>query len=207
MIRALCAVLLLAASASAAPLALPSFESSARDLQASLAAARAASIKTLSSDIGPRLDAMAWDLRTAQQDVSRLRGDLRWLMRRVGSGRGGDPRRGPGGDVRWDLQRFNQNLADLSRNAQWRLNDLYALSAQAPKDPELVAHVQRLIDSARWLQSETNQLTFDARFDAFQLMTAGYALESMDLDRNSRDLDRSAQDLQAAGERLLAKVR
>jgi hypothetical protein len=204
MIRALSAALLLAAvSASAAPLALPSFETAARDLQMSVRNLRAASVKSLASDIGPRLDAMSWDLQRVQQDSSRLRGDLRFIMYRVNAAQSG--RRDP--NLGWDLQRFNQDLSAMARNSEFRLMDLRSLSAQAQKDPGLVAPAQRLVEAARWLKSETGWLIFDAGFDTSALMRAGYPMEGMDLDRNSRDLDQNSQELQSEAERLLAKVR
>lgn len=205
MVRALSAALLLAAtSASAAPLALPSFEAAAFQLQTSVKALRAASVKALGADIGPRLDSMAWDLQRSQQDSTRLRDDLRYLMTRVNAGQPGGQ---PDQNLRWDLQRLNQDLSMLARDSQWRLNDLRSLSAQAQKDPNLVAHASRLVDAARWLKNETNWLAFDARFAYSDLMRAGYSFEGMDLDRCSRDVDQGAQDLQSEAERLLAKVR
>jgi hypothetical protein len=210
MVRALSAALLLAAtSASAAPLALPSFENAAAELRANVAALRASALKDKGADIGPRLTQMAWDVERTQQDCQRLRRELGWLMSRVrgvrpgpGNGRGG-----PDQNLRWELQRFNQDLARLTRDAQWRLNDLRGLSAEAQKDPALVAPAQRLVDSARWQKSETGWLISDARFAYFDLMRAGFTFEGMDLDRNSRDLDQAASDLQSESDRLLAKVR
>lgn len=206
MVRALSAALLLAAtSASAAPLALPSFEAAAFQLQASVKALRAASVKALGADIGPQLDSLAWDLQRFQQDAARMRSDLRFVMNRVNAGRPGNGQPDP--NLRWDLQRFNQDLSSMSRDAQWRLNDLRTLSAQAQKDPGLAARAQRVVDAARWLKNDTNWLAFDARFAYSDLMRAGYSFEGMDLDRYSRDLDQSAADLQSEAERLLAKVR
>lgn len=217
MVRSLSLALVLAAtSASAAPLALPSFENAAAQLHATVSALRASALKRKGADIGPRLNQMAWDVERSQQDVSRLRRELGFLLNRVRSGgnRPGNPRdpRHPGNgqpdqNLRWEFQRFNQDLARVARDGQWRLSDLRGLTAQAEKDPTLVVPAQRLVDSARWLKSETNWLANDARFAYFELIRAGLSFEGMDLDRNSRDLDQGAQDLQAEADRLLAKVR
>ena len=205
MIRALSAALLLAASsASAAPLALPSFEAAAAQLQTTVKALRAASVKAMGADIGAQLDSMSWDFQRAEQDSSRLRDDLRFLMTRVDTTPPGG-RQDP--NLSWDLQRFNQDLQTLAQDSRFRLNDLRSLSAQAQKDPALVAHAQRLDDAARGLAATVKWMTFDARFDTGDLMRAGFSMESMDLDRNSRDLDQGSQDLQAEADRLLAKVR
>lgn len=205
MVRALSAALLLAAtSASAAPLALPSFEAAAFQLQTSVKALRAASVKALSADIGPQLDSLSWDLQRSAQDASRMRDNLRFLMTRVNTRRPGAP---ADQNLTWDLQRFNQDLQTLAQDSQWRLNDLRSLSAQAQKDPNLVARAQNLDNAARALKSMTNWLVFDVRFDTMDLSRAGYTFESMDLDRYSRDADQNAQDLQNEADRLLAKVR
>ncbi|MDE2144193.1 MAG: hypothetical protein KGL74_02230 [Elusimicrobia bacterium] len=204
MIRALSAAMLLAAvSVSAAPPALPSFEAAAGQIQNTVAALRAASAKASSTGIGARLDSMAWDLQNAQQDVSRQRSDLRFLMSRVNGAQPGQPDQ----NLRWELQRLNQDLASLARDAGWRLDELRSLSAQAQKDPTLVGPATRLTDAARWLKSETNWLTFDARFASIGLLRAGLTFESMDLDRNGRDLDDNAAQLQTGADALLAKVR
>ena len=201
MVRALSAALLLAAtSASAAPLALPSFESSLQELQISMKTMRTVSFKKLSSDIGPRLDSMSWDLQRAQQETTRMRDELRFLLSRVRSNQ-------PDPNLRWDFQRYNQYLSVLARDGQWRLSELRSLSVQAQKDPALVAPAQHLASAAGWLKNETNWLTFDVRFASFDLMRAGLTFESMDLDRASRDFDQNAQDLKAESDRLLAKVR
>ena len=201
MVRALSAALLLAAtSASAAPLAMPSFESSILEIQNSVKTLRTASFKKLSSDIGPRLDSMSWDLQRAQQETTRMRDELRFLLSRVRSNQ-------PDPNIRWDFQRYNQYLSVLARDGQWRLSELRSLSAQAQKDSSLVAPAQHLASAAGWLKNETNWLTFDVRFATFDLMRAGLTFESMDLDRASRDFDQNAQDLKAESDRLLAKVR
>ena len=201
MVRALCAVLLLAAaSASAAPLALPNFEFAAAQIQTTVKTMRATQLQARSADIGPRLDAMAWDLQRAQQESMRMRDELRYLLNPVRSNQA-DP------NIRWDFQRYNQYLSQLARDGQWRLNELRALSSQAQKDPNLAAPAQRLLSAAGWLKNETNWLTFDVRFAYFDLMRAGLTFEGMDLDRNSRDFDQNARDLNSEAERLLAKVR
>jgi hypothetical protein len=214
MVRVLSLGLMLAAtSASAAPLALPSFENAAAELRANVAALRAAAVKEKAADIGPRLDQMAWDVQRDQQDCQRLRRELSFLLSRLrNGGRGGRPgpgngRGGPDQNLRWEFQRFNQDLQRVVRGAQWRLSDLRGLSAEAQKDPALVGPAQRLSDAARWLKSDTGWLVSDARFAYFDLMRAGLTFEGMDLDRNSRDLDQSSQDLQSEADRLLAKVR
>ena len=206
MARTLFAALLFAAmSASAAPLALPSFEAAALQLQTTVKALSAASAKARGSDVGPRLDNMAWDLQNSQRDFARLRGDLRFLMNRLNSRRPGNG--WPDQTLRWDIQRFNQDLAARSRDAQWRLDELRSLSAQAQKDPNLVGPAARLLDASRYLKDETNWLAFDAGFDYSDMMRAGLSFEGMDLDRNARDIDQNAAQLQSEGERLLAKVR
>lgn len=206
MVRALFAALLFASAsaAAAAPLALPSFETAAFQLQAAVKAMRASQVQAKGADIGPRLDSMSWDLQRAAQDVERMRGDLRLLMTRVNTippGGRVDPNLG------WELQRFNQELDSLARDGQFRLNDLNVLAAQAEKDPSLVGRAQNLVNAASGLKSDANWLVFDVRFDVPDLMRAGFSFEEMDLDRFSRDLDRNASDLQSGTERLLAKVR
>ncbi|NNN04353.1 MAG: hypothetical protein HKL90_00485 [Elusimicrobia bacterium] len=205
MIRGLSAALLLAAtSVSAAPLALPSFENAASQLQATVKAQRAASVKTMGADIGAGLDSLSWDLQTSAQDAARMRDDLRLLITRVDTRAPGAP---ADQTLTGDLQRFNQDLQSLAQDSQFRLNDLRSLSAQAQKDPNLVAHAQNLDNAARGLASTTKWLVFDVGFDTADLSRAGYTFESMDLDRYSRDADQSAQDLQNEADRLLAKVR
>jgi len=211
MVRALSAALLLAAvSASASP-AIPSFEFSVANIQASIAAMRAEQVQAKAGNIGPQIDSLAWDLERYERDTQRMRNDLRWLQQRLRSqgnsqpGRPGQPNNDP--SLRWDIQRLTRDLAQLSRDAQWRLNDLRMLTSQAEKDETLVAAASRLNDTARRLKSETNWFAMDARFAYFDFMRAGYTFEGMDLDRNSRDIDSRAQDLQSEADRLLAKVR
>ena len=206
MVQALFAALLFAAApaSAAAPLALPSFESAAFQLQASVKAMRAAQVQAKSADIGPRLDSMSWDLQRAAQDVERMRDDLRLLMTRVDTippGGRVDPNLG------WDLQRFNQDLDSLAGDGRFRLNDLNVIAAQAEKDPSLVGRAQNLVNAAGGLKSDTKWLVFDVGFDVSDLMRAGFGMEEMDLDRNSRELDQNASDLQSGAERVLAKVR
>ncbi|PIR15516.1 MAG: hypothetical protein COV48_13890, partial [Elusimicrobia bacterium CG11_big_fil_rev_8_21_14_0_20_64_6] len=119
--------------------------------------------------------------------------------------RPGQPDNDP--SLRWDIQRFTRDLAQLARDTQWRLSDLRNLTAQAEKDETLVSPATRLLNAARQFKSETNWLGMDARFAHFDFIRAGYTFEGMDLDRNSRDLDSNAQDLQTEADRLLAKVR
>ena len=163
MVRFLTAALLLSAvSASASP-AIPSFEFSVANIQASVAALRANQVKAKSGNIGPRLDSMAWDLQRSERDASQLRSDLRFLLSRVrrqGSApsRPGQPGQPSDPNLRWDVQRFTRDLAQLTRDSQWRLNDLRSLSAQAEKDEALVSPATRLLESARRFKSETNWL-------------------------------------------------
>jgi hypothetical protein len=210
MVRSLAAGLLLAAvsvSVSASP-AIPSFEFSAAQLQSSIAALRAAQVKTKAGDIGPRLSNMAWDLERAERDASRLQNDLRFLMSRVRRHQppvAGRPDNDP--SLRWDVQRLTRDLSQLARNSQQSLYDLRFLSSEAVKDQNLVAPATRLSDAASRFQSATNWLLSDARFAYFDLMRAGFTFEGMDLDRDSRDVDGRAQDLRSEADRLLAKVR
>jgi hypothetical protein len=204
--------MLAAASASATP-AVPSFEFSAAQLQATVAALRAAQVQAKGANSGPQISSLTWDLERYERDISRMRNDLRWLqqrLRRAASqpGRPGQPGR-PDGDpsLRWDIQRLTRDLAQTTRDAQWRLNDLRFLAASAEKDEALVAPATRLLDAARRLKNETNWFAMDARFAYFDFTRAGYTFEAMDLDRNSRDTDMNAQSLQTEADRLLAKVR
>lgn len=208
MVRTLTAALLaLSAAASAAPvapLALPSFENAAAALHAAVRAQRAASVKTLDAGTAQRVDALAWDLERSRQDVGRLRDQLRWLMGRVRSPRPGQPDQ----NLRWELQGLVRDLDRVVRDGRWRLDDLRALSSQvAGKAPDVVAPAQRLVSDAGWLQSDAHWFVFDAGFASPELMRAGYAFESMDLDRNARDLDQLTRDLQTESQRLLDKVR
>lgn len=214
MVRILSAVLALSAvSASASP-AIPSFEHSAAQLQASVAALRAAQVQAKGANSGPQIAALTWDLERYGRDISRMRNDLRWLqqrLRRAGSsqpGRPGQPGR-PDNDpsLRWDVQRLSRDLAQLARDAQWRLNDLRFLASSAEKDEALVAPASRLLDAARRLKSDTNWFAMDARFAYWDFQRAGYTFEAMDMDRNSRDVDNNAQYLETEADRLLAKVR
>ena len=213
MVRILSAVLMFAAvSASASP-AIPSFEVSAAQLQASIAAMRASQVQAKAAASGPQIDSMAWDLQRYERDIAQMRNDLRWLqqrLRRAGSnqpGRPGQPGQPSDPSLRWDIQRLVRDLAQTSRDAQWRLNDLRFLASSAEKDEALVAPATRLLDAARRLKNETNWFSMDARFAYFDFMRAGYTFEGMDLDRNSRDVDTNAQSLQTEADRLLAKVR
>lgn len=203
MVRAISAAFLLAASAAHAVPAVPSFEVSAAQLQSSIGAMHSARLKS----VGGQIDSLAWDLERGRRDAERLRSDLRFLLQRVRAPQPGNGR--PGGDpsLRWDVQRFTQELSQLARDSQWRLDSLRMLTAQAVKDESLVPSAQRLQSAARWQKSETNWLAFDARFAYFDFIRAGYSFEAMDLDRDSRDADARAQDLQDGSDRLLAKVR
>jgi hypothetical protein len=198
--------MLAAASASASP-AIPSFEVSAAQLQASIAAMRASQVQAKVAASGPQIDSLAWDLQRYERDLAQMRNDLRWLqqrLRRAGSTQPGQP---SDPSLRWDIQRLTRDLAQTSRDAQWRLNDLRFLAASAEKDEALVAPATRLLDAARRFKNETNWFSMDARFAYFDFMRAGYTFEGMDLDRNSRDVDTNAQALQTEADRLLAKVR
>ena len=75
-------LLLVGTTASATP-AIPSFEFSAAQLQASITAMRLAQVKTKSGDIGSKLTSLTWDLQRSERDVSQLRRDLNPLMGRV----------------------------------------------------------------------------------------------------------------------------
>ena len=211
MVRALVAAALLAPAAHASPVALApaavSFEGMAAELQAAVAALRAAQIENVVVQSGPRIDSLAWDLQRYEQEAARLRRDLRWLegrLRRYQRPQPGRPDSDP--NLRWDVQRFSRELGDLARDANWRLNDLRHLTAGAVKDDALVAPAQRLKNAAQGLKNETHWLEFDARFAASDFRRAGFTFEAMDLDRDSRDLDWRAQDLQDESGRLLAKV-
>lgn len=210
MVRALSAALLLvAASASASP-AIPSFEFSVANIQASVAALRAEQVKAKAGNLGPQIDSISWDVERYERDTMRLRNDLTWLLQRVrrqgqGGGQPGQPNNDP--SLRWDVQRFTQDLAQVTRDSQWRLNDLRMLASQAVKDETLVPSASRLLDETRRFKSATNWLLSDARFGYFDLIRAGFTFEGMDLDRNSRDVDARAQDLQNEADKLLTKVR
>lgn len=214
MVRVLSAVLMLASASASATPALPSFEHSAAQLQASVAALRAAQVQAKGANSGPQITAMTWDLERYARDLSRMRNDLRWLqqrLRRQGSaqpGRPGQPGR-PDNDpsLRWDVQRLTRDLAQLARDAQWRLNDLRFLASSAEKDEALVAPATRLLDAARRLKSDANWFAMDARFAYWDFNRAGYSFEAMDLDRNSRDVESRSQDLENESDRLLTKVK
>ncbi len=225
MVRILSAVLFLTAVSARATPAIPSFEFSVAQIQSSVAALRAEQVKAKAGNIGPQIDSISWDLERYERETSRLRNDLRWLLQRVRrhgmtAGRPGQPgfpgqpgRPGQPGQpdndpsLRWDLQRFTRDLGQITRDTQWRLNDLRNLSAQAEKDETLIQTATRLQDNARRFKNETNWLMNDARFAYFDLMRAGFTFEGMDLDRNSRDVDSRAQDFQGEAERLLAKIK
>lgn len=198
------ALLITAVSASASP-AIPSFEFAASQLQSSIAAMRAAQVKATAADLGPQIENLAGDLERSTFDASRLRSDLRFLLMRVNNPSNGRPDTDPA--LRWDIQRFSQDLAQLTRDAQWRLNDLRFLASQAAKDETLAAPASRLLNAARRFKGETNWLFLDARLASFDLMRAGFVPEGMDLDRDSRDVDGRAQDLQNEADKLLTKVR
>jgi len=205
--------MLAAVSASASP-AIPSFEVSAANLQATIAAMRAAQVKTKAANAGPQISSLTWDLERYERDLSRMRNDLRWLQQRLrragmnpGQGRPGQPNQPNDPSLRWDIQRLTRDLAQTSRDAQWRLNDLRFLASSAEKDETLVIPATRLLDAARRLKNETNWFSMDARFAYFDFMRAGFTFEGMDLDRNSREIDTNAQNLQGEADRLLAKVR
>jgi hypothetical protein len=211
MVRALAAILLLVPAVSASPVALApaavSFEGMAAELQASVAALRAAQIENVVVKSGPRIDSLAWDLERYEREAAQARRDLRWLesrLRRYQRPQPGRPDSDP--NLRWDVQRFTRELSRLARDASWRLNDLRHLTAGAVKDDALVSPAQRLQRAAQALKSETHWLEFDARFAASDFRRAGFTFEAMDLDRDSRDLDSRAQDLQDESGRLLAKV-
>lgn len=201
---ALLALSTAASAAPGAPLALPSFENAAAALHAAVRAQRAAAVKTLDAGTAQRLDSLDWDLQRSRQDANRLRDELRWLMSRVRSPRPGQP----DPNLRWELQGLVRDLDRVARDARWRLDDLRAISSQvSQKDPALVAPAQRVVSDAGWLQSDAHWFVFDAGFASPELMRAGYAFESMDLDRNARDLDQVTRDLQSEAQRLLDKVR
>lgn len=211
MVRALSAALLLCATASSAAPSLPSFEGSVAEIHAAVAALRAGRVKKMAADIGPQLNSMSWDLERADQDASRMRNDLRWLLQRLNRqqpGRPGQPGQ-PNGDpsLRWDVQRLSQDLSRLARDSQWRVQDLRNLSAQAEKSDALVAPATRVSDAARRLKNDASWLATDVRFAYFDFMRAGFTFEAMDLDRDTRDMDSRAQELQDEAARLLAKVR
>jgi hypothetical protein len=206
MVRALSAVLLLAASSASALQGafvappVPAFELPSLELLQV--------VVPNPPSVGPQLDAMAWDLQRYERESQRLRSDLRFLLSRVRAYKHENGKPDPDPSLRWDVRRFTQSLGQLARDAQWRLNDLRYLSAQVPgKDDSLVFPAQRLADAARRLKSETNWLVFDARFGYFDFIRAGFSFEGMDLDRDSRDLDSHALDLQNDSDRLAAKVR
>lgn len=213
MVRILSAVLALSAVTASATPSMPSFEVSAAQLQASIAALRASQVQAKVAASGPQIDSMAWDLQRYERDIAQMRNDLRWLqqrLRRAGStqpGRPGQPGQPSDPSLRWDIQRLVRDLAQTSGDAQWRLNDLRFLASSAEKDEALVAPAARLLDAARRLKNETNWFSMDARFAYFDFTRAGYTFEGMDLDRNSRDVDTNAQSLQTEADRLLAKVR
>ncbi|MBI2788785.1 MAG: hypothetical protein HYX59_08900 [Elusimicrobia bacterium] len=213
MVRILSAVLVLSAVTASATPSMPSFEVSAAQLQASIAALRASQVQAKVAASGPQIDSMAWDLQRYERDIAQMRNDLRWLqqrLRRAGSnqpGRPGQPGQPSDPSLRWDIQRLVRDLAQTSRDAQWRLNDLRFLASSAEKDEALVAPATRLLDAARRLKNETNWFSMDARFAYFDFTRAGYTFEGMDLDRNSRDVDTNAQSLQEEADKLLTKVR
>ncbi|MDP3541114.1 MAG: hypothetical protein Q8T11_01450 [Elusimicrobiota bacterium] len=213
MVRILSAVLVLSAVTASAKPAIPSFEHSAAQLQASVAALRAAQVQAKGASSGPQISAMTWDLERYGRDISGMRDDLRWLqqrLRRQGNaqpGRPGQPGQPSDPSLRWDVQRLTRDLAQLSRDAQWRLNDLRFLASSAEKDETLVPAATRLLDAARRLKSDTNWFAMDARFAYWDFQRAGYTFEAMDIDRNSRDVDTNAQNLETEADRLLAKVR
>jgi|CXWL01.1.fsa_nt_gi hypothetical protein len=219
MVQILSAALLLVAATAFATPAIPSFEFSVAHIESSVAALRAAQVKAKAGNIGPQIINLAWDLQRYERDTARLRNDLRWLQQRLRRqgfaqpglplpGRPGRPGR-PDSDpsLRWDVQRFTRDVDQLTRDSQWRIQDLRMLTAQAEKDETLVAPATRLLDAARQLKSETNWFLSDARFAHFDFSLAGYTSEGWELDRNSRDLDKHAQDLSSESDRLLSKVR
>jgi hypothetical protein len=199
MVRILSAALLFAATSASAS-AIPSFEYTAWQLQSSIAALRTEQLNAKAGNIGPQISNLAWNLERAERETSRLRSELRLLQQRI-------RRQSSDLSLRWDVQRFTRELAQVTRDMQWRVGDLRHLSAQAEKDEALVAPASRLVGAARWLKSETSWLLSDAHFASFDFERAGFTIESMNLDRDSRDLDWRALDLQTGAEQLLVKVK
>ncbi len=205
MVKTSSLVLMLAAVSASATPAIPSFELSAAQLQSSLAAMRGAQIKAKAGDMAPRIVRMASDLQRCQRTATRLRSDLRLLVVRLREHQPGRPDNDP--TLSLDVQRFTQDLAQLARDAQWRLSDLRFLSAQAEQDETLVAPASRLLDAARRFKGETNRLRMEARSAYPDFVDAGFDFEGMDVDRDSRDTDERAQDIQNEADELLTKVR
>jgi hypothetical protein len=205
MVHVLSAALLFAAVSLSASAAMTSFEVSAAQVQASIATLRGAQVRAKAGASAGQISNLTGNLNHYANQTRRLYNTMRWLQQRMRAGGAGRSSSDP--VLRWDVQRFMSDLSQLTRDAQWRLNDLRFLTASAEKDETLVAPASRLLDAARGFKSEMGWLAADARLAAFEFRDAGFIFESMDLDRDSRDLEGRTQDLQNEAARLLAKVR
>ncbi len=207
MVRISSLVLVLAAASVSASPATPAFELSAAQLQESAIATRSAQVKARAGSLEPQILRLTLDLQRCERTALRLRRDLGLLVVRLREYKTKVGRVDNDPTLSLDVQRFTQDLAQLARDAQSRLNELHFLASQAEEDKTLVASASRLLDVARRFKSATNRLRLDARSAYPDFVRAGFTFEGMDVDRDSRDLDERARDLQNEADQLLTKVR
>lgn len=197
-------VVALSVPSHAAPLALPSFESAALDLQTQLAIARAAAVQTRDENLAPRLNGLTADIGDQQKESSRLHKamlDLRARLVRAG-GRPVDT------ELADDVRALLHDLRSLSRGIQRGLSDAQSIDASiSGQAPDLAVPAAGFVSAAARLAGETRWLDIDVRSFGNDLRAGGFSRELLDLEIAVRDITLRSSALKNKADRIASKTR
>lgn len=205
MVHSALLIVALCASAHATAINAPlTFDSSVLSAMRQMTQVRAESVKKLDAGLAARLNWLAMDVRTHQQDTSRLRNDLARMRSRlvVIPGRPVDP------NLAFDVRRMAQDFQQLARDLQWKLQDARGIrSAIQGKDPDMVGAASSFAGEVLWLSNETRWLDMDVRNISWDLRSMGFNFEAMDMEMAVRDIDSDVAGLKNESDLINAKIR
>lgn len=204
MIHSALLVVALSIPSHAAPLALPSFESAALEVQAQLAVARAAAVTARDESLAPRLNGLAADVGDQRKEALRLHKamlDMRVRLARA-------PVRPADEDLAADLRELVLDLRGLSRGVQRAFSDAQSIdSSIAGQAPNLAVPAVGFVNAAARLVVEARWLDIDVRVLGNDLRAAGFSFILLDLESAVRDIALRSSGLKSKADRIASKTR
>lgn len=175
---------------------MPSFETSLTDFQLQL---REAAPKRAAARSQSELARLGWDADRERWEVERLRRDLDVVRRRLRNRN--DPM----------LHSEVRQLLWRARDYAWRLDEMERRATRVrdavKADPSLVGDADRLKSSVRWLRSDARWFESDSNWAVWDLRSAGFWFESMELEQHVRESKDSGETLERLADEIARKVR
>jgi hypothetical protein len=202
----LSALVLLAATAQSTTL--PSFEAALGMIRQDVLTERARQIAAKNQALAQEIERLARQVSDLRWASWRYRDRLNDLRRRAQNYVPDQPGR-PSNDpfLRWDVQQLAYDVRNFARDVDWAKREVFRLSAQATKDPDLVSASQHLKDRAESLRSTCQWLKDDALWAMLDLRHAGFYMEAFDIEREASRASDSSRDLKNEARVLAEKVK